>query len=349
MFSKTPTSLTKLLLRYYAGWWILWFFLQVVVLQRFYKDWTTVGVDAAISNLVLALAGYVILNTNRFYSPRNINFVYVLGYILVLTLLSLLAILWSLKKVLSGQAEYLHFLDTSMPVRFLFCLLMITFITLYSGLRYYMKELDENKRRKDEAGILIRDAELAKLRQQLQPHFLFNSLNSISALAGSQPELARKMIQQLSDFLRGTLKKDDQQTVHLQEEIEQMNLYLDIEKVRFGHRLRTKVSCDEKSMQMKMPSLLLQPLVENAIKFGLYDMVGEIIISVKVTSDNNQLTITIDNPFDPATTGSKRGNGFGLNSVQRRLYLLFGRNDLITTSSNGNTFITTVIIPQAND
>jgi two-component system LytT family sensor kinase len=84
-----------------------------------------------------------------------------------------------------------------------------------------------------------------KLRQQLQPHFLFNSLNSISALAGSQPEKARHMIQQLSDFLRGTLKRDEQQSVTLEEELHHLQLYLDIEKVRFGSRLQTDIQVEE--------------------------------------------------------------------------------------------------------
>ncbi|MGL1273916.1 histidine kinase, partial [Vibrio parahaemolyticus] len=84
-----------------------------------------------------------------------------------------------------------------------------------------------------------------KLRQQLQPHFLFNSLNSISALIISQPEKARHMIQQLSDFLRGTLKKEEQQWNSLQEEMQYLQLYLDIEKVRFGHRLHTNIIMNE--------------------------------------------------------------------------------------------------------
>src|SRR6185436_1417225 len=130
---------------------------------------------------------------------------------------------------------------------------------------FYMKTESERKQRKSDAEKLAREAELTGLRQQLQPHFLFNSLNSISALAGTKPEEARKMIQQLSDFLRGTLKKDDQQLVSLSEELQQLQLYLEIEKVRFGHRLRTEITNDERSLSLQLPSLLLQPIVENAI------------------------------------------------------------------------------------
>ncbi len=94
-----------------------------------------------------------------------------------------------------------------------------------------------------------REAELYKLRQQLQPHLLFNSLNSISALITIQPAQARKMIQQLSDFLRGTLKKEENQWISLEDELQHLQLYLDIEKVRFGHRLNTAIKCCRRRYQ----------------------------------------------------------------------------------------------------
>ena len=224
---------------------------------------------------------------------------------------------------------------------------MISLATLIGWLWFFIQEQQENKNRKDDAEKLLREAELSNLRQQLQPHFLFNSLNSISALAGSRPEEARKMIQQLSDFLRGTLKKDDQQLVPLSEELQHLQLYLDIEKVRFGHRLNTVIEHDDASLTVKLPSLLLQPIVENAIKFGLYDTTENITIRIIAKTDSHQLVLQIENPFDPATSKPKQGAGFGLNSIQRRLYLLYGRNDLLSTQQKENLFITLVKIPQS--
>lgn len=165
-------------------------------------------------------------------------------------------------------------------------------------------------------------------------------------MAGSKPEEARKMIQQLSDFLRGTLKKDDKQMLSLQEELKHLQLYLEIEKVRFGHRLNTDINVDELTLNLLIPPLLLQPLVENAIKFGLYDTIGDVTIQITSKVENKNLLVTISNPFDAETAQPNRGIGFGLKSVQRRLQLLFFRNDLLKTSSNNNTFTTTVIIPQ---
>jgi LytS/YehU family sensor histidine kinase len=192
---------------------------------------------------------------------------------------------------------------------------------------------------------MAREAELFKLRQQLQPHFLFNSLNSISALVVTRPEEARNMIQQLSDFLRGTLKKEDQQSVSIGEELQVLQLYLDIEKVRFRHRLTSIIELDENASTMRIPPMLLQPVVENAIKYGLYDTTEAITISIKVVSSDNMLIVKVENPFDE-TTNISRGTGFGLSSISRRLYLLFARNDLMETKSINNQFITTLKIPQ---
>jgi LytS/YehU family sensor histidine kinase len=216
---------------------------------------------------------------------------------------------------------------------------------LVSVIWYNWQEQTEQEERKQAAEQLAKEAELFKLRQQLQPHFLFNSLNSINALIGTRPSEARKMVQQLSDFLRGTIRKEEHQWVTLKEELQYLELYLDIEKVRFGHRLSTTIECDEATSEMKLPALLLQPIMENAIKFGLYDTVDEIEISLKASKEDNQLVITIKNPFDPETAIPK-GTGFGLQSVTRRLFLLFARNDLVTTGGKDNIFTTTIKIPQ---
>jgi LytS/YehU family sensor histidine kinase len=263
-----------------------------------------------------------------------------------LALLCIFAIKQLVPAALPDHPHYETFVDRSLFIRGLYSWLMITLVSAISWLWFTVREQQEIEKRNAATEKMAREAELSRLRQQLQPHFLFNSLNSISALAGSKPEEARKMIQQLSDFLRGTLKKDDQQLVTLSEELQHLQLYLEIEKVRFGHRLRTNIERDETSLAMKLPSLLLQPVVENAIKFGLYDTTGETIIRLSAKAQDGYLTITIENPFDPSTAQPKQGTGFGLNSVQRRLYLLYARQDLLSTHQHETIFTTHIKIPQ---
>ena len=192
----------------------------------------------------------------------------------------------------------------------------------------------------------MKEAELIKLRQQLQPHFLFNSLNSISALTTAQPLEARKMVVQLSEFLRGTLKQEDH-LITLNEELDHLKLYLDIEKIRFGHRLTVDFDASEESMNQLLPSLLLLPLVENSIKFGLYDTVGEIKITIACNMTPNYLLIQIQNPFDKKNTSPLPGTGYGLSSIHRRLYLLYARQDLLLTHTDESIFTTSLKIPIA--
>ncbi|OQP51039.1 histidine kinase [Niastella yeongjuensis] len=329
----------------FAAAWLAWSLMQVKLLQ----DWGLPGriatMDSLVSNLLLAAMTVLIINNLKYYRPKKGKYIYLIIVCGVKAWLLTAIVKYAMINIYPDQKEYLQFLDRFMPIRFYIALLITLIVALISELFYTLEEQKESEHRKTDAEKLAREAELYKLRQQLQPHFLFNSLNSISALITIQPAQARKMIQQLSDFLRGTLKKEDNQWISLEDELQHLQLYLDIEKVRFGHRLNTTLhseTCDK----LQLPSMLLQPLVENAIKFGLYDTTDTVTISIAATQENNYLVITIQNPFDPETSSPKHGTGFGLSSVQRRLYLLFARNDLLNTRHTDNLFTTVIKIPQ---
>ena len=328
-----------------AGWWIFWAIMQFAIMTYYRIGIRESLIDSLTTAIVLTLASYIVVTIVKYFKLTLKNVI----TILVATVLLAVFCTWVLGRkaiLLSADEHYLNWVNTTMLVRFVFVWLMLVIAGIDGWLFFYIKEHQQDELRIKENEQLARETELAGLRQQLQPHFLFNSLNSISALTIAQPDQARKMIEQLSDFLRGTVKKDGKQMVSLEEELHHLQLYLDIEKVRFGHRLDTQVIADEKTLSMKLPSLLLQPLVENAIKFGLYDTVGEVIISIHSKAEANSLVIQITNPFDPSTTIPRSGTGFGLKSVQRRLALLFYRSDLLTTEQKENIFTTTVKIPQ---
>lgn len=306
--------------------------------------WPLSFADAAVTNILIAFAGYDMILIMKYYQPRQaIRTAMSIG----LAFLCVYAVNHLTPLFVSENEGYLEFLDRSMLIRGLYIWLMIALISALTWLWFSLREHQEADARNATIEKMAREAELSRLRQQLQPHFLFNSLNSISALAGNKPEEARKMIHQLSDFFRGTLKKDDHLLISLSEELEHLTLYLEIEKVRFGHRLKTEIQSPAPTLAMKLPSLLLQPVVENAIKFGLYDTIGETVIRVVASAENNYLRIAVHNPFDPASAAASRGTGFGLDSIRRRLYLLYARNDLVTTSQKENIFTTTLSIPQS--
>ena len=342
---ETPASLFNKFRTVVGTGLITWFVLQSYLLNDFGFSWKIATTDAGVTNLLLAGACLLISNNLRYYQPEKGRSVFILVLCLVLSLFWLIACKWLLPQLIPDPA-YKAFLIQSLPIRFSISFLIIGCMAMLSALRYMLKDQKANENRQLAAETLARDAELYKLRQQLQPHFLFNSLNSISALIGFKPEEARKMIHQLSDFLRGTLK-EEQQWVPLQHELQHLQLYLDIEKVRFGHRLSTVLRHNDAADAMLIPPMLLQPLVENAIKFGLYDTIGDVTIGLNALVVDRQLQITISNPFDPETASPNRGTGFGLSGVKRRLYLLFARHDLIEIETKNNLFSITLKIPQS--
>jgi two-component system LytT family sensor kinase len=308
----------------------------------------TSATDSLVTNGLLMGASWIISNILRYYLPRANRHWYVLFLCISFSLAAGVLGKLMLSVILGDPAhsDYLLFLSNTYWLRVGIAYLQVMCMAVICVLWYTQEEEQENRQRKNDAEKLSREAELYNLRQQLQPHFLFNSLNSISALIGSDPSQARKMIHQLSDFLRTTLRKDEDQWVKMEEELQSLELYLDIEKVRFGHRLATSVTKDEKSLQMMIPPMLLQPVVENAIKFGLYDTTDAVTIFISVFSENDTLIVTVKNPFDPETANPRHGTGFGLNSVKRRLYLLFARTDLVETSAEDHVFTTTINIPK---
>jgi two-component system LytT family sensor kinase len=317
---------------------------HAMVLTWFSLPWKEAIIDSLISNSILFLFCLLIMNTLRYYLPRRENIINIFVWCIFFTIIWLVLIKWLLRISLGYHNDYPSMLHHSLSIRFSIAFLLLGCVTMMSVLWQTWNEQKENQERKTDAEKLAKEAELFKLRQQLQPHFLFNSLNSINALIGTRPQEARKMLQQLSDFLRSTIKKEENQFISFAEELENLKLYLEIEKVRFGYRLKTATDIADQTLQWKIPALLMQPLMENAIKFGLYGTTGEVSITLRAIVDNNHLVVSITNPFDPDMQ-MPEGTGFGLQSVKRRLYLLYGRSNLMEINKTQNAFVVVLRIP----
>jgi two-component system, LytTR family, sensor histidine kinase AlgZ len=169
-----------------------------------------------------------------------------------------------------------------------------------------------------ETTVLARDAELKALKAQVNPHFLFNSLNSISALTSSDPAKAREMCILLADFLRMTLGLGEKTTIPLSEELTLLHRFLAIEKVRFGSRLQMTENITNDCKNLLIPPLLLQPLVENAVKHGIANLPEGGQVHLAAECENGRLSIVVENTFDPEATPTHR-NGMGLANVRQRL------------------------------
>lgn len=246
--------------------------------------------------------------------------------------------------IIPEQYSYQAYWDITFPYRigtgiFIYGLVILTYYLFVN-----LTNLSEKNAREAQLETLVKETELKMLRSQINPHFLFNSLNSISALTLTDPEKARNMIVKLSEFMRYALSRKDEQPVTLQSEFENVGLYLDIEKVRFGDRLTTEENIEKECLDIKIPVMLLQPLFENAVKHGVYESTESIIIRTIAKIVKGYLEITINNNYEPGHSSTK-GTGTGLLNVNRRLELFYGNNSsLKTTRENGN-YTVTLFIP----
>jgi hypothetical protein len=194
-----------------------------------------------------------------------------------------------------------------------------------------------------EGQVLAREAELRSLRAQIDPHFLFNSLHSISALTTADPPAARRMCVLLADFLRDSLALGSEQRIPLARELALAARFLEIERVRFGERLKVDLNAAGADACL-VPPLLLQPIVENAVTHGVAHVVTGGTIRVTALQGSTTLTITVENPCDPDRP-RRTGTGLGLANVRARLRALYGDNAHIAASESGGTWRVDLLVP----
>ncbi len=228
-------------------------------------------------------------------------------------------------------------------------MVMVVWSALYFGIKFYMMAQEEQQRSL-KAMAMAHEAQLKMLHYQLNPHFLFNTLNAISTLILDQDtRLANTMVTRLSRFLRYSLDNDPMLKVTVAEEVEALKLYLDIEKVRFDERLQLAFDVEPAARQALMPSLLLQPLVENSIKYAISTAIkgGSIAVSASVSGEELVLSVADDGPgLDLRQGRLPKGGGVGLVNCRERLKEIYGDRQsfrLGTTEPHGLTV--TIRIP----
>ena len=213
--------------------------------------------------------------------------------------------------------------------------LITCWIGLYFGVRYY-ESLQSQRVATLQAASLAQEAQLKMLRYQLNPHFLFNTLNAISTLIlDNRNSTANSAVTGLSEFLRYTLDQDPMKKVTVAQEMDALNLYLNIEKMRFGERLRLNYAIEDGASTMLMPSLLLQPLIENAIKYAVSprEQGGQIRIGAHVTGGMLQLEVADDGPGMIDATRLANGRGVGIRNTRERLQVLYGERGTVAVTN----------------
>lgn len=239
---------------------------------------------------------------------------------------------------------YMDFLKNASIWRVIIGALFYSISVLIFYLIKYYQDMQKRMNRELELSNLLKDSELRMLKSQINPHFIFNSLNSINALTSSMPEQAQEMVIKLSEFLRFSLGKDNVELNTLSQEIKNVLLYLDIERVRFGDRLQVENKVEQECQDRLVPNLILQPLIENAIKFGVYDSLEPVTITISCKVMEADMYLSVSNNYDGQSVTGK-GQGIGLDNVRKRLQLIYGKSDLLQVNKSTDHFQVTLKIP----
>jgi sensor histidine kinase YesM len=338
---------------YMAAWLVIAGLLCVLMVMMNALAWSEAVVLLLPMSFIYAFMCLASLYLCKAFPLQHTPFLKTLSAVLTASLLS--AVLWLL--VGKGVATILSRFDfwSGLAQKFdagiaiLFGIGMLLFV-LATVIHYLLLAFDAARaaeRKALELQVLAREAELKALRSQIQPHFLFNSLNSISALTASDAAAARAMAVQLADFFRTTLKLGQQQFIPLGEEFTLAERFLSIEQVRFGSRLvfegRLAAGCEN----IPVPSLILQPIVENAVNHGIAHLVegGTIILSAERNA--SLLLLRVSNPCDAGRPRSK-STGVGLENIKRRLHTLYGDEARISITNGAREYVVELTLPAAS-
>lgn len=254
---------------------------------------------------------------------------------------------WILTSLFAGDRIYLNFLFDSLVWRFFIGMLFYLIIVAVIYIIIYYGNFQEKVLREAELKALVKEAELKTLKYQINPHFIFNALNSISALTITEPNLAREMTINLSSFLRKTLSSNEVQINKLEEELNNAKLYMGIEKIRFGDKFTYTEEIGEGCCELEVPSMILQPIFENAIKHGVYESIEPVNIHFNCEEQLDYMKITITNNYDEESVPHK-GEGIGITNIQSRLRMIYNQDNLLKFSKNDGLFTVTIFIPLEN-
>jgi len=347
-----PFLKNKRSLSIYIFIWLFVVALQTAILFNVLNFEITLSfADSLVFNLFYALFGLSFWYSIKYVSLEKFTVFKILSnHVTAAVISSILWVVisaWMLSKIFVLNDNYTNFLFTSLVWRFFIGILFYAIIiSLYYVMLYY-SNFQQKVLEEAELKTLVKEAELKSLKYQINPHFIFNSLNSISALTMAKPELAQEMTIKLSSFLRKTLSKNNNHFIPLEEEIANAKLYLDIEKIRFEDRFSYSETIDNNCSKIQVPSMILQPLFENSIKHGLHESAEFIKINLSCRKNNMYFEIVVENNFDENST-SKKGEGIGLSNIKNRLEKIYKQKNLLKIVSTKGIFKVIIFIPLEN-
>ncbi|MDA3927752.1 MAG: histidine kinase [Prolixibacteraceae bacterium] len=345
---KHPLFKNPALLIWYIAFWIILSVIQFLLETRIFgANLSITLVDVIISNVIFALLGlgvwYVVIGgVNEKRTQLYLVFYHLFAMLFIVSFW-----MW-----LTSQIDMTLFESDSvkshmklvMPGKAGLGALIYILIAVFYYTFFFYNRLDEKSNVEARFKQLVTQTQLNELKSQINPHFLFNSLNSVSYLTIAEPEKAQEMVIKLSSFLRYSLKHKQNEMVTIEQEIEHIKLYLEIEKVRFGDKLQTDFKV-ESCINCQIPNMILQPIYENAIKYGVYETTSQVEIKTTAYLAKDEMIFKVSNNFDPEAV-VKKGEGIGLFNIRRRLGLVYGNTTLLSFTNENQIFTVTLVIPQ---
>ncbi len=342
-----PVIVKKRYLITYLTVWAAVTMAHLLLLYFYYDVPAYVAIlDGAVYNgiyLLLGIGIWFIVNYNPFDLKNLLNLL-LTHFLSALFIMGVwMSVAGLITGILFGEVKFSEPYSNLVPMRIILGVTFYILIAMIYYLMIYYQNFRERVAYEANIEAKYKEAELNTLKAQINPHFIFNSLNSISSLTMSDPEIAQEMIVKLSEFFRMTLKKDNTQYALLSEEIRYSRLYFEIEKIRFQEKLKYVIECDDQYDALKIPHLILQPLLENAIKHGVQENINNVEVKLKCKKEDQYLILILSNEFDPDSTSS--GQGIGHKNIKERLRLIYNRNDLLDIQIIENQYIAILKIP----
>ena len=304
-------------------------------------------VDGIAFNLLIAALGLSFWYSSVYLSIENNQITKVIlthfGGGILISVVWLALGYFAVISIINDTDMFGNFFIKTIKSRFIIGILYYFLLTAFYYVVIYYSEFQERTVKETELKNLVTEAELRSLKFQINPHFIFNSLNSMSALTEIDPKKAKQMIIKLADFLRYTLANNDRQQNTLNEELKNIKLYLDIEKIRFDDKFIYVEELHEECGKTEIPSMILQPLFENAIKHAVYETLDAVTIKLTCTRQDDFLKITLCNNFEGES--HKKGAGVGLKNIKDRLSLIYQQDNLMEIKKENGKFIVNIFIP----
>jgi len=337
----------KFLITYGIIWTIIIIVQTTLLVYKFDIDLYIASIDSIVYNFLFAVMGASIWFVGAYSDYENKllqntilkQIVSGIFFVIIWVFMSD----WILSKTIT-DIDYTLFKNNTIFWRYILGSFYFIILSIVFYLMLYQKNIAYELEQKNKFEKNAIQSELKALKSQINPHFLFNSLNSISYLTISDGFKAQEMLVKLSDYIRYSLRKEENQFTILSEEIENLHLYLDIEKIRFEEKISYSEKIEKGLEQIKVPHLILQPLMENAIKYGVYESEKPVQINLNISSKEKYIELSLENDFEESAFIHK-GEGIGLKNISNRLKLLYKTLNLLKTNKVGNKFIATILIP----